>query len=267
MTTGFCLQVRIMPETFPACGPDEKRGKLDLKSNEINFLETTLSRHCGKVVEIYKGERVSMADNLDNLDTLLLGDSNLKTLTLDKCVSIAICGGGVTQIGDILNVCKITNFKRIVICSYGNDITNRPASWVLKNVSNQLSRIRRLGSHQVEIILVEPLTRYLVNKQDYDATVQELFNNISCFSGAVKVENRIGKSSRKDMLTGPEDAVGRRCFRNDGTHLQGPAIKAYGRLLQHFVSREDMKYETDIETITTPTTETGTNTKTQTDTK
>jgi hypothetical protein len=266
MTTGFCLQVRIMPETFPACGPDEKRGKLDLKSNEINFLETTLSRHCGKVVKVYKGERVSMADNLDKMDTLMLGDSNLKTLTLENCVSIAICGGGVTQIGDFMNVCRITNFKRIVICSYGNDITNRPASWVLKNVSNQLSRIRRLGGHQVEIILVEPLTRYLKNKPDYEVTVQELFNKISCFSGAVKVENRIGKSSRKDMLTGPRDAVGRRCFRDDGTHLQGPAIKAYGRLLQYFVSREDMKYDTGIETITTPTTETDTDNETQTDT-
>jgi hypothetical protein len=171
MTTGFCLQVRKMPETFPACGQDGKRGKLNLKSNDKNFLESTLSEHCGKVVKIHKGEGVSMADNLDNLDTLLLGDSNLKTLTLNDCVSIAICGGGVTQIGDILNVCKITNFKRIVICSYGNDITNRPTSWVLKNVSNQLSRIRRLGGQRVEIILVEPLTRYLVNKPDYNTKV------------------------------------------------------------------------------------------------
>jgi hypothetical protein len=196
----------------------------------------------------------------------MLGDSNLKTLTLEKCVSIAICGGGVAQIGDIMNVCKITNFKRIVICSYGNDITNKPARWVLKNVSNQLSRIRRLGGHQVEIILVEPLTRYLKDKPDYDAKVWDLFNNLSCFSGAVKVENRIGKSSRMDMLTGPREAVGRQCFRGDGTHLLGPAINAYGKLLQYYVSREDMTHDTSIKTIATPTTKTDTDTKTQTDT-
>jgi hypothetical protein len=248
-----------MPEISPACGPDEKRGKLDLKSNEINFLETTLSRLCGKIVKINKGEWVSMADAQDKIDTLMLGDSNLKTLTLEKCVSIAICGGGVTQIGEIMNVCSIANFKRIVICSYGNDVTNKPARWVLKNVSNQLNRIRRLGGHQVEIILVEPLTRYLKNTPDYDAKVQDLFKNLSCFSGAVKVENRIGKSTRTDMSTGPRDAVGRQCFRSDGTHLQGPAIKAYSRLLQYYVGREDME-------CNTPRTETDTNAKTQTDT-
>jgi hypothetical protein len=256
-----------MPKTFPTCGQDGKHGKLNLKTNDKNYLEDALSKHLKKVVKIHIGVRVSMADNLDNLDTLLLGDSNLKTLTLDDCISIAICGGGVNEIGDVLNVCRITNFKRIVICSYGNDITNRSPSWVLKNVSNQLSRIRRLGGQRVEIILVEPLTRYLVNKPDYDVLVQELFANITCFSGAVKIENRIGKSSEEDLMTGPEDAVGRHCFRNDGTHLQGPAIKAFSRLLQYFVSREDMLYETDTETITETVTETDTDTETQTDTK
>jgi hypothetical protein len=231
-----------MPEKSPACGQDEKKEKLDLKSNDLHFLETTLSRLCGKIVKITKGEQVSMADVKDKIDTLMLGDSNLRTLTLQKCVSIAIGGGGVTQIGEILNVCSIENFKRIVICSYGNDVVRKPARWVLKNVSNQLNRIRRLGGLQVEIILVEPLTRYLKDTPDYDAKVQDLFRNLSCYSGAVKIENRIGKSTRADMATGPKDAVGRQCFGSDGTHLQGLAIKAYSKLLQYYVGREDMEY-------------------------
>jgi hypothetical protein len=89
------------------------------------------------------------------------------------------------------------------------------------------------------------LTRYLTHKPNFDELIRELFDQISCFSGAVKIENRIGRNSPEDMMAGPEEAVGRQCFREDGTHLQGPAIGAFSRLLQYFVSRRDMYYETE----------------------
>jgi hypothetical protein len=143
-----------MPKSSSSCVRDGKLAKIDLKNNNKQVLEATLSHHLRKVVTVHIGKGVSGANNLD---TLLLGDSNLRSQLLDDCVTVAISGGGTDQISDILIVCSISNFKRIVICCYGNDLANRSLNWTTMNVKHQLRREQR-----TEIFLIEPLTRYIV---------------------------------------------------------------------------------------------------------
>jgi hypothetical protein len=229
-----------MPKLISSCPRNGKRAKIDLKNNSKEVLEATLSHLLRKVVTVNTGRGVSGADDLD---TLLLGDSNLKFLRLDDCVTIAVSGGGADQISDVLTECSIGNFKRIVICCYGNDLTNRSLNWTTLNVRHQLRRVRALGGQRLELFLIEPLTRYIATKPNFNELISNLFERISCFSGVIKIQNRIGRDTPQDRLNGPEGAVGCQCFKEDGTHLRGPAIAAFS-LLQYYVSRKDMKYET-----------------------
>jgi hypothetical protein len=230
-----------MPKLISNCGRIGRRAKIDLKNNKKECLEATLSDLLKKRVMVNIGKGVSGADVLDSL---LLGDSNLKFLRLDDCITIVVSGGGDDQISEILTECYIGNFKRVVICCYGNDLTNRSLNWTTLNVKRQLRRVRTLGGQRVELFLIEPLIRYLAAKPNFNELISKLFDRISCFSGVIQIENRIARDTPEDRLNGPDGLVGRECFKEDGTHLCGSAIAAFGRLLQYYVSRSDMKHET-----------------------
>jgi hypothetical protein len=236
LTYPFYPQVRkkTMPKLISTCGRTGRRAKIDLKNNKKEILEATLSNLLKKGVMVNIGRGVSGADDLDSL---LLG-YNLRFLRLDDCVMIAVSGGGADRISDILTECHIGNFKRIVICCYGNNLTNMSLNWTALNVRHQLRRVRALGGQRVELFLIEPLTRYIAARPNFNDLIGNLFDRISCFSGVVKIQNRIGRDTPEDRLNGPEGVVGRQCFKEDRTHLCGPAIAAFGRLLQYYVSRK-----------------------------
>jgi hypothetical protein len=153
-----------MPQIISKCGRIGKQAKLDMKNNKSESLEATLSDLMGKSVSVIIGNGISGSDDLDSL---LLGDSHLRYLRLDNCVTVAVSGGGVDQISEILTECYIGNFKRIVICCYGNDLANRSLHRTAMNVRRQLRRVRALGGQRVELFLVEPLTRYLEAKPNF----------------------------------------------------------------------------------------------------